>query len=76
MKVNTIANTPEFTLTSWGNGVAYSLTNKTTNQEVYVQGDDADQFITLYGYLMWTGATHVLKEAWNAYADVATNLGE
>ena len=75
MKVNTIANTPEFTLTSWGNGVAYSLTNKTTNQEVYVQGDDADQFITFYGNLMRTGAT-ALKEAWNTYADVATNLGE
>ena len=76
MKVNTIANTPTFTLTSWGNGVAYSLVNHTTKQEVYVQGDDADQFITLYGNLMRTGATHALKETWNTYADVATNLGE
>jgi hypothetical protein len=76
MKVNTLANTPTFTLTSWGNGVAYSLVNHATKQEVYVQGDDADEFIILYGRLIENDANQALKEIWNEYDAVASNLGE
>jgi hypothetical protein len=77
MKVNTIANTPEFTLTSWGNGVAYSMVNKKTQQEVYVQCEDAEQFITLYGnFNRELGTERACAAMWNEYDAVASNLGE
>ena len=77
MKTNTLANTPKFTLTSWGNGLAYSLFNRAANQEVYVQGDDADQFITMWGNFNRTLETErACAEVWDVYADAANNLGE
>lgn len=39
-----IAQTPTFTLTSWGNGLAYALDHVGQTEGVFVQGDDATQF--------------------------------
>ena len=33
-----------FQLESWGNGLAYALTHKPSGMQVYVQGEDANQF--------------------------------
>lgn len=44
MKSVIIAKTPTFTLTSWGNGLAYALDHVGLTEGVFVQGDDATQF--------------------------------
>ncbi len=37
-------NYGKFTLECWGNGLSYALTRNTTQELVFVQGDDALQF--------------------------------
>jgi hypothetical protein len=39
-----IVNTDLWTMTSYGNGLAYELFNKRTGETLFVQGDDADAF--------------------------------
>jgi hypothetical protein len=40
----TIFNSPKFSVTSYGNGLAYAFVNKLSHREVYTQGDDASAF--------------------------------
>jgi hypothetical protein len=44
MQQVTIADTPNYRLVSYGNGLSYSLTNKAVGYSDHFQGDDADRF--------------------------------
>lgn len=44
MQCVVIAKTPTFTLTSYGNGLAYALDHVGIAEGVFAQGDDATQF--------------------------------
>lgn len=44
MQCVVIARTPTFTLTSYGNGLAYALDHAGITDGVFLQGDDATQF--------------------------------
>jgi hypothetical protein len=43
MRQVTIIDTADYTVTSYGNGVAYEFINKRAKRSVFVQGDDAEQ---------------------------------
>ena len=43
-----VADTADFTVTSWGNGWAYAITNKARKTELFVQDDDATSFRTCW----------------------------
>jgi hypothetical protein len=44
MQSRVIHNTPDFVVTSWGDGLAYGLAHKPSGQSVFFQGEDASQF--------------------------------
>ena len=70
-----LADTPDFALTSWGNGWAYALTNKKDKTEVFVQDDSAHDFrATWEAYetcFPHKSANAILSLVWDEYASVA-----
>ena len=46
-----IHDLPEWRVTSWGNGLAYSIDHKPSGRDVFFQGDDAEQFRTEFDAL-------------------------
>lgn len=44
MRQVVIHDRPDFTVTSHGNGTAYTFTHKPSGRSVFFQGDDAGQF--------------------------------
>lgn len=71
-----IFNTPSYALTSWGNGTAYAMVRKATNESIYVQGEDASTFWEELSGLEihrpdWT-VEQVLEELFSIYETVAT----
>ena len=44
MKIITVAETLNYTVTSYGNGWAYRFANKTDHRDVWMQDDDASLF--------------------------------
>lgn len=69
MQVVVVARTPRFTLTSYGNGLAYTLEKQGCTESVYVQGDDATQFREEYAALETVKDTTdtSLGELWHQY---------
>jgi hypothetical protein len=44
MRSAIIHDLPEWRVTSWGNGLAYSIEYKPSGRDLFFQGDDADAF--------------------------------
>lgn len=65
-----IAKTQRFTLTSYGNGLAYALDRKGHQPVVFVQGDDASQFRFEFDALedIKPSTEATLAELWHQYA--------
>ncbi|KQR67856.1 hypothetical protein [Rhizobium sp. Leaf341] len=86
MKTAILENTNIFRVDSHGNGTAFSMLNKASMMEVYVQGDDAARFdevlqshLRAYGnpehsYHYMT-LNEVLMFIWQVYAPVAAPYG-
>lgn len=81
MKSTIIHDLPGWQVTSHGNGLAYTLLNKRTNEELFFQGDDAEQFraeLTAYtcsnapvgpsGYRVVLDYSDALRVIWGEYA--------
>jgi hypothetical protein len=74
-----IAETPDFAVTSWGNGWAYALTSKKDKMEVFVQDDDAialrttwEAYETCFPH---KSADAILALVWDEYSSVASPVG-
>jgi len=74
-----IADTPNFAVTSWGNGWAYSLTNKAAKTDVFFQDDSAIEFRTLWESYELAypelNADTILLLVYGHYEDVAAPIG-
>lgn len=72
MKTCVIHDLPEFTVTSYGNGLAYCLAHKPSQRDILFQGDDAAQFrAELDGLTEGTPALDygdALRAIWSDYA--------
>ena len=74
-----IADTPNFAVTSWGNGWAYKLTNKAAKTDVFFQDDSAIEFRTLWesyelAYPDFCTNT-ILRFIYREYQDLAAPIG-
>lgn len=74
MNVTVIAETSNFRLTSYGNGIAYALDHLSDPkyaEHVFVQGDDAEAFWEEYEAArecpLFPDDEHVLAELWFRY---------
>jgi hypothetical protein len=75
MQIVTIAETPNFTVESYGNGWAYKFTNKTIRADIWFQDDDATTFRaewqTLERKAPHRESDYILGEMWAQYESVA-----
>lgn len=46
MRSTIIRDLPDWRVTSWGNGLAYSIKHKPSGRDVFYQGDAAEEFRT------------------------------
>ena len=76
MRAVTLVDGRPMQLISYGSGTAYSLVNRTTNMEVFFQGDDATRFSEEFDAL---GAANphertqtILCRMWADYAHIVT----
>ena len=75
MKQAIILNSENWSITSYGNGLAYCFENKIEQAYVFLQGDDASQFWQEYSDLNYTMSDNqAFAELWNNYGCIATYL--
>ena len=80
MKSYLMHSTRRFTCTSYGNGLAYVLENRSTRASVLFQGEDADQFReeldTLTNGRLPLSYDEALGVLWNDYCTAAASVPE
>lgn len=73
MQTTIIHDLTGWQVTSWGNGVAYEVFNKLTDQDIFFQGEDADAFRSEIEELTenspYLNYSDALRVIWNRYAD-------
>ena len=73
MKSTIIHDLTGWQVTSWGNGISYEIFNKLTDQDIFLQGDDAaafrEQFEELTEYSPFLNFSDALRVIWNRYAE-------
>lgn len=76
MRSNQLFDFPKWLVTSYGNGLAYTLENKAEGRSVLFQGDDADTFRqeldTLTNGRLPLSYDDALGVLWNDYCVAAT----
>lgn len=73
MTTVTIYNTPNFILTSYGNGAFYKFNDKRSHRSLFVQGDDATIFRNdLMAYAEISTVDNALNNLWYDYSEVST----
>ena len=76
MRSTIIHDLPEFSVTSYGNGLAYEIAEKASGKTLYFQGDDAAQFRDEFDGL--TSGTpsldfsDALRVIWSEYQEIAS----
>lgn len=76
MRSTIIHDLPEFSLTSYGNGLAYEIERKPAGKTIFFQGDDAaqfrDEFDALTSKMPALDFADALGCIWNDYSEIAS----
>ncbi len=70
MKTTIIRERPDFTVTSYGNGLAYEMKAHPSGASAYFQGEDAERFEAELEALeaRWNDVDEALARLWFSYA--------
>lgn len=74
MRSTIIHDLPEFSVTSYGNGLAYEIAEKASGKTLFFQGGDAaqfrDEFDGLTGKMPALDFADALRVIWNDYSEI------